>query len=179
MQHNFYKTTFQQYALQTEIKIQPHNIKWSATPTDPQSNHRSWELKCKHKHTKSSTNANISTQSPVHPCQGCEDESGWKTRDTSHDIHTGMYWNTLWCILTRSSCNHTQLRLTAHVGPMYACQVRVTVGNSGLCCCTCITYYKHWLTPLCVDPVHVHWEWDLPCDHESRNTTAPLDLVCI
>ena len=31
------------------------------------------------------------------------------------------------------------------------CQVRVTVGDSGLCCCTCVRYFEHWLTPLCVD----------------------------
>ena len=23
----------------------------------------------------------------------------------------------------------------------------VTVGNSGLCCCTCVTYFERWLTP--------------------------------
>ena len=27
----------------------------------------------------------------------------------------------------------------------------VTVGDSGLCCCTCVTYFERWLTPLCVD----------------------------
>ena len=31
-----------------------------------------------------------------------------------------------------------------------ACQVRVTVGESGLCCCTCVTSFERWLTPLCV-----------------------------
>ena len=29
------------------------------------------------------------------------------------------------------------------------CQVRVTVGESGLCCCICVTSFEHWLTPLC------------------------------
>ena len=24
---------------------------------------------------------------------------------------------------------------------LHACQVRVTVGDSGLCCCTCVTYF--------------------------------------
>ena len=33
---------------------------------------------------------------------------------------------------------------------LHACQVRVTVGDSGLCC-TCVTYFEHQLTPLCVD----------------------------
>ena len=38
------------------------------------------------------------------------------------------------------------------LGPLHlhACQVRVTVGDSGLCC-TCVTYFEHQLTPLCVD----------------------------
>ena len=26
---------------------------------------------------------------------------------------------------------------------LHACQVRVTVGDSGLCCCTCVTYFEH------------------------------------
>ena len=27
----------------------------------------------------------------------------------------------------------------------------VTTGDSGLCCCTCVTYFKRYLTPLRVD----------------------------
>ena len=34
---------------------------------------------------------------------------------------------------------------------LHACQMRVTIGDSGLCCCTCIMYFECWLTPLCVD----------------------------
>ena len=26
---------------------------------------------------------------------------------------------------------------------LHACQVRVTVGDSGLCCCTCVAYFEH------------------------------------
>ena len=33
---------------------------------------------------------------------------------------------------------------------LLACQVRVTVGHSGLCC-VCVTSFKRELTPLCVD----------------------------
>ena len=33
---------------------------------------------------------------------------------------------------------------------LHACQVRVTVGDSGLCCCTCVTYFELWLAPFCV-----------------------------
>ena len=29
-------------------------------------------------------------------------------------------------------------------------QVRVTVGDSGICCCVCVTYFERQLTPLCV-----------------------------
>ena len=25
---------------------------------------------------------------------------------------------------------------------LHACQVRVTVGDTGLCCCTCVTYFE-------------------------------------
>ena len=34
---------------------------------------------------------------------------------------------------------------------LHVCQVRVTVGDSGLCCCACDTYLERQLTPLCVD----------------------------
>ena len=26
---------------------------------------------------------------------------------------------------------------------LHACQVRVTVGDSGLCCCACVMYFEH------------------------------------
>ena len=26
---------------------------------------------------------------------------------------------------------------------LHACQVRVAVGDSGFCCCTCVTYFEH------------------------------------
>ena len=35
---------------------------------------------------------------------------------------------------------------------LHACQARFTVGDSGLCCCTCVAYFEWQLTPLCVDP---------------------------
>ena len=34
---------------------------------------------------------------------------------------------------------------------LHACQVRVTVGDSGLCCCVCVTSFKCYWMPLCVD----------------------------
>ena len=33
---------------------------------------------------------------------------------------------------------------------LHAYQVRVTTGDSGLCHCTCVTYFERQLTPLCV-----------------------------
>ena len=34
---------------------------------------------------------------------------------------------------------------------LHACQVRVTVGDASLRCCTCVTYFEREFTPLCVD----------------------------
>ena len=34
---------------------------------------------------------------------------------------------------------------------LFACQVRVTVGDSGLCCCVCVTSFERSITHLCVD----------------------------
>ena len=31
---------------------------------------------------------------------------------------------------------------------LHACQVRVTVGDSGLCCCTCVTYFQRLINSL-------------------------------
>ena len=39
---------------------------------------------------------------------------------------------------------------------LHACQVRVIIGESGLCC-TCVTYFERWLTPLNVEFDEV-WE---------------------
>ena len=38
---------------------------------------------------------------------------------------------------------------------LHACQMRVTIGDSGLCCCICVMCFERWLTPLCVDSVVV------------------------
>ena len=40
---------------------------------------------------------------------------------------------------------------------LHACQVRVTVGDSGLCCCSCVTCFERQLTPLCVDFARALW----------------------
>ena len=38
----------------------------------------------------------------------------------------------------------------------HACQMTVTVGDSGLCC-TCVAYFESYLTPLCVDSERALW----------------------
>ena len=40
---------------------------------------------------------------------------------------------------------------------LHARQVRVTTGDSGLCCWVCVTPFEHELTPLFVDSAQAHW----------------------
>ena len=40
---------------------------------------------------------------------------------------------------------------------LLACQVRVTGGDSGLCCCACVTSFERELTPLCVGSARALW----------------------
>ena len=37
---------------------------------------------------------------------------------------------------------------------LLACQVRVTVGDSGASCCACVVSFERQLTPLCVDSIN-------------------------
>ena len=37
---------------------------------------------------------------------------------------------------------------------LLTCQVRVIVGDSGLCCCVCVTSFERKLSPLCADSPH-------------------------
>ena len=46
--------------------------------------------------------------------------------------------------------------LHLHILYLLACQVRVTVGDSGLCC-VCVASFDHLLTPLCADSAHALW----------------------
>ena len=46
---------------------------------------------------------------------------------------------------------HTSESISLCTLYLHVCQVRVTVGDLGLCCCTCVMYFERWLTPLCVD----------------------------
>ena len=41
-------------------------------------------------------------------------------------------------------------------GDLHACQVRVSIGDSGLCC-ICITHFQCLLTPLFVGSVQALW----------------------
>ena len=65
-----------------------------------------------------------------------------------------MCVNTRYINSTRCSaskvCVHPQVYLWWSLCTLclHTCQVRVTVGNSGLCCWTYITYLERWLTPL-------------------------------
>ena len=48
---------------------------------------------------------------------------------------------------------------------LHACQLRVAVGDSGLCCCACIACFKQWLAPLCEDYLCLklpHYQWPPP-----------------
>ena len=51
----------------------------------------------------------------------------------------------------------TGLKVDIAIYTLYllACQVRVIVGDSGLCCCVSVTSVERLLSPLCVDTVHV------------------------
>ena len=62
-------------------------------------------------------------------------------------IYTNTRWELLWMYLWCSLC-------TLY---LHACQVRVTVGDSDLCCCACVTYFECWLTPLSVDSARALW----------------------
>ena len=36
---------------------------------------------------------------------------------------------------------------------LHACQVRVTLGDAGICCCISVTYFERLLSPLCVSSI--------------------------
>ena len=50
---------------------------------------------------------------------------------------------------------------------LHACQVEGTVGDSGLCCCDCVTS----LTPLCVDSV-----FECPVLQQPPETVTKCDV---
>ena len=89
-----------------------------------------------------------------------------------YDLCIQQHWN--WCINTASRLlllllfylciqqhwnwwTNTASILGCASGGVYvpciytACQVRITVGDSGLCCCVCVTSFERELTPLRVD----------------------------
>ena len=72
-----------------------------------------------------------------------------------------MHVNTRYIHLTRGTSWWSLCTLYLHT-----CQVGVTVGDSGLGCCTCVTCFERWLTPLHVDlwngigcVLIVKWNW--------------------
>ena len=60
---------------------------------------------------------------------------------------------------TTTKTSNEDLPLVEFIYSLYlhACHVRVTVGDSGLCCCTCVTYLQPKLSPLCVDSARALW----------------------
>ena len=71
-----------------------------------------------------------------------------------YTLSSGMRVNTRYINDTRGTSSkvyvHPQVYLWWSLCTLclHTCQVRVTVGNSGLCCWTYITYLERWLTPL-------------------------------
>ena len=83
-------------------------------------------------------------------------------------VHNGM-WLGQWIRTTRHLINccvflfYLRIRIPSR---MYLCwslctlcllafQVRVIVGDSGLCCNVCVTSFERWLPPFCVDSSHL------------------------
>ena len=62
---------------------------------------------------------------------------------------------------------------------LLACHVRVNVGNSGLCCCVCVTCFQRWLTPLCVDSFFFFFIFSSFFPLEKGVFTENLRMFCI
>ena len=93
-------------------------------------------LSYKHTHTHARTHRHIHTRIwlPIHNSRLCKNDKA------KYNCLSGILFKDLRMYLWWSLCTMY----------LHTCQVRVTVGNSGLCCC--ITYFVHCgLTPLCVD----------------------------
>ena len=58
-----------------------------------------------------------------------------------------------------SRLSHSSWTLVEFMYLVFSRMPGETVGDSGLCCCVCVTSFERWLTPLCVDPV-VGWGRD-------------------
>ena len=58
----------------------------------------------------------------------------------------------------------------------HACQVRVTVGDSGpCCCCICVMHFERRLTPLCVD--YVFDRFYIALFSDSEQTHCALKVI--
>ena len=58
---------------------------------------------------------------------------------------------------------------------LHACQVRVTVGHSGLCC-VCVTSFERELTPLCVDYLWNRCVFVVSCVFSVRKNVQEFEL---
>ena len=74
----------------------------------------------------------------------------WKFDVACYNQHTRE-------LISTQNMWHGYLWLSLCALYLHACQVRVTAGNSGLCCCTCVMYFECQLTPLCVDSAWALW----------------------
>ena len=55
--------------------------------------------------------------------------------------------------------------------------VRVTVGDSGLCCCGCVTCFEHWLTPLRVDSSRASFYFKMKQSKSTPLSPATVPLL--
>ena len=74
--------------------------------------------------------------------------------ETDRQTHKGV--NQRSKDVTHPQTATSRLRLSLCTLCLYACQVRITVGDSGPCS-ACVTSFEHRLTPLCIDSTRALW----------------------
>ena len=93
------------------------------------------------------------------------DEMSWKHELDGYLVSSWIFHVS--CQLRRVTSGwitQSELFYISHKGVSYLAftrmpggQVRVTVGDSGLFCCVCVTSLKRYLTPMCVDSARALW----------------------
>ena len=64
---------------------------------------------------------------------------------SSTTTHTGQLYTTCWGsvgVSVKSIRSSNIIKYTSGGVYVHACQVRVTIGDSGLCCCPCVAYFE-------------------------------------
>ena len=76
----------------------------------------------------------------------------WFLKPTETEIPVLQCLSLLLCHNRRKQCHGLLMYLWWYLCTLYLleCQVRVTIGDSGLCCCDCVTFLKCYFTPLFV-----------------------------